>query len=125
MSAADRGQRVAGCFRAAAWRRAGGGVGVGAAVGRGVGVGVGGGVGAGVGVGGGNVTVTVGPTSGSGWGLAEVDAWKVTGKMPTGSVEVPTHVPACVLPLARARVTVVLPNSAQTAVAFLTGFDEL
>ena len=102
-----------------------GGVGVGAAVGRGVGVGVGGGVGAGVGVGGGKVTVMVGPSSGSGCGLAEIEAWKVTVKLPTGSVEVPVHVPACVLPLARASGTVVPPNSAQTAWAFRTGLDEL
>ena len=76
---------------------------------------MGGGVGAGVGVGGGNVTVMVGPSIGSGCGLAEIDAWKVTVKLPTGSVEVPVHVPACVLPLARASGTVVPPNSAQTA----------
>jgi len=83
-------------------------------------------VGAGVGVGGGNVTVTIGPSIGTGCGSAEIVAWNVTCQLPTGSDELPRHVPACVFPPAtRASGIVAPPASAQTDRAFRTGLDEL
>ena len=91
---------MAACLPGRRWRRGvapGGGVGVGQPSVEAWASESDAGVGAGVRVGGGNVTVTIGPSIG-GLRVTEVAAWNVTCQLPTGSDELPCHVPACVFP---------------------------